>query len=131
MAILRESILSILSSLSEGGLITPNEFFTIASRNTVYKEFSRLVKDGKLLRLGCGIYSPPVIGKFGPRPPSTELVINSLSSIYGEIIMPNKTAEANALGLTTQVPIREVFLTSGRSRKLRLGNRVIELRHFD
>ena len=36
---------------------------------------------------------------------------------------------ANALGLTAQVPIREVFLTSGASRMLHLGNRCVELKH--
>ncbi len=38
-------------------------------------------------------------------------------------------AAANRLGLTTQVPMREVFLTSGRSRTLRLGSRVLEIKH--
>ena len=36
---------------------------------------------------------------------------------------------ANALGLTTQVPIRSVYLTSGPNRKLRLGELVVEFRH--
>jgi hypothetical protein len=36
---------------------------------------------------------------------------------------------ANALGLTTQVPTREVYLTSGPTRHLKLGSQVIELRH--
>src|SRR5271163_3043587 len=31
--------------------------------------------------------------------------------------------------LTTQVPIRSVYLTSGRSRTMNLGKQVIELRH--
>ena len=38
-------------------------------------------------------------------------------------------AAANALGLTTQVPVRSVYLTSGRSRKIHLGKQVVELRH--
>jgi hypothetical protein len=33
------------------------------------------------------------------------------------------------MGLTTQTPIREVFLTSGPSRVLHLGNRAVELKH--
>ena len=36
---------------------------------------------------------------------------------------------ANALGLTTQVPVRQVHLTSGPNRKLKLGGLVVELRH--
>ena len=37
---------------------------------------------------------------------------------------------ANALGLTMlQVPVRQVHLTSGPNRKLKLGGLVVELRH--
>jgi hypothetical protein len=36
---------------------------------------------------------------------------------------------ANELGLTNQVPVREIYLTSGRSRRLKIGAQVIELRH--
>ncbi|WP_255369610.1 DUF6088 family protein [Nitrosovibrio sp. Nv17] len=39
----------------------------------------------------------------------------------GEIVVPHGASAANALGLTRQVPIREVCLTSGRTRKLKLG----------
>jgi hypothetical protein len=35
----------------------------------------------------------------------------------------------NALGLTTQVPVKSVYLTSGRSRVLNLGRQAVELRH--
>ena len=43
--------------------------------------------------------------------------------------MPNGAAAANALGLTTQVPVRSVYLTSGRSRTLMMGKQSVELRH--
>ncbi len=36
---------------------------------------------------------------------------------------------ANVLGLTTQMPVERVFLTSGPSRTLTLGHARIELRH--
>jgi hypothetical protein len=47
----------------------------------------------------------------------------------GEQAVPHGAAAANELGLTTQVPVREVYLTSGPTRKLKLGNQVVELRH--
>lgn len=47
----------------------------------------------------------------------------------GEVIASSVAVAANALGLTTQVPIRFVYLTSGRSRKMNLGKQVVELRH--
>jgi hypothetical protein len=47
----------------------------------------------------------------------------------GEVAVSHGAADANALGLTTQVPVREVFLSSGPSRKLHLGKRIIDVRH--
>ena len=36
---------------------------------------------------------------------------------------------ANALGLTTQMPVGSVYPTSGHNRNLRLGEVAVELRH--
>ena len=68
-------------------------------------------------------------GRFGARPPSTQTVVEAIEAISGELVVPSGAAEANALGLTTQVPVREVFLTSGPSRKLRLGHQDVEFKH--
>jgi hypothetical protein len=55
--------------------------------------------------------------------------MEAIESTFGETVVPNGAAEANALGLTTQAPTREVYLTSGPSRLLKLGNREVELKH--
>ena len=47
----------------------------------------------------------------------------------GEIIVPIGSACSNILGLSTQVPVREVYLTNGESRVIMSGNQQIELRH--
>jgi hypothetical protein len=56
-------------------------------------------------------------------------VLSSLSALWGETIVPCGGMAANALGLTNQVPIRSVYLTSGPNRKLKLGELTVELRH--
>lgn len=129
MSQLAQSIFSQAQSLPEGGLLSPKEFLHLGSRAAIDQTLSRLAREGKLLRLGRGAYSLPVQGRFGVRPPSTEAVIEAIESTSGEIVVASGAAEANALGLTTQVPTREVFLTSGPSRRLKLGNREIELKH--
>jgi hypothetical protein len=58
-----------------------------------------------------------------------ERLIEELSAQRGETIVPSPATSANALGLTTQVPVRAVYLTSGRTRNLTLGKQVIELQH--
>lgn len=99
------------------------------ARAAVDQALTRLVREGKLLRVGRGAYAIPVISRFGSRPPSTESVVEAIESTGGEVIVASGATEANALGLTTQVPTREVFLTSGSTRKLCLGNRSVELKH--
>jgi hypothetical protein len=116
-------------SLPEGGLVLPKEFLHLGTRAAVDQALCRLVNEGKLLRVGRGIYSMPIQGRFGLRPPSTESVLQAIESASGEVVVANGAAEANALGLTTQVPVREIYLTSGPSRLLQLGNRMVELKH--
>jgi hypothetical protein len=82
-----------------------------------------------LLRAGRGIYVLPVESRFGARAPSTVKMVEGLANQRGETIVSHGAAAANALGLTTQVPMRAVYLTSGRSRQLKLGAQKIEFRH--
>jgi hypothetical protein len=129
MSRLTESILSAAEASPEGGLLSPKEFLHLASRAAVDQTLSRLAKEGRILRIGRGVYTRSVVGRFGVRPPSTQAVIEAIEAASGEVVVSHGAAEANALGLTTQVPTREVFLTSGSSRTLHLGQRVVELKH--
>ena len=128
MSPLAHSILSQAQSLPEGGLLSPKEFLHLGSRAAIDQSLSRMAREGKLLRVGRGSYALPIQGRFGVRPPSSESVMEALESASGETVVASGAAEANFLGLTTQVPTREVYLTSGPSRRLKLGNREIELK---
>ena len=129
MSHLAENILSAARTMPEGGLLSPKEFLHLGSRAAVDKTLSRLAQEGQLMRVSRGAYVAPCQGRFGARPPSTESVVQAIEASGGETVVANGAAEANALGLTTQVPTREVFITSGPSRKLQLGNRCVELKH--
>jgi hypothetical protein len=129
MSHITETILDAARAQPEGGVLSPRAFLHLGSRAAVDQALSRLAKAGQLLRVGRGAYALPVQGKFGPRAPSTEATVQGLAALFGETIVPSGAAEANALGLSTQVPVREVFVTTGRNRALKLGARSLELRH--
>lgn len=129
MSQLAHSILSQAQSLPEGGLLSPKEFLHLGSRAAIDQTLSRMAREGKLLRVGRGAYALPIQGRFGARPPSAQSVMEAMESTSGETVVASGASEANSLGLTTQVPTREVYLTSGPSRRLKLGNREIELKH--
>jgi hypothetical protein len=129
MSELATTILSFALTLPEGGLLSPKEFLHAGTRAAVDQTLTRLVRDGHLLRVGRGLYAMPIQSRFGARPPATQAIVEALEATQGEVIMASGATEANVLGLTTQVPIREVFLTSGASRILHLGNRTVEFQH--
>lgn len=129
MNTLPETILQQARSLPEGGVLSPKEFLHLGSRAAVDQAFSRLAKAGKLLRVARGTYAAPVASRFGARAPSPEKVVQALAEQRGETVVPHGASAANALGLTQQVPIREVYLTSGRTRKLKLGRSEVLVKH--
>lgn len=129
MNTLPETILQQARSLPEGGVLSPKEFLHLGSRSAVDQAFSRLAKASKLLRVARGAYAAPVSSRFGSRAPAPEKVVKALAEQSGEIVVPHGASAANALGLTQQVPIREVYLTSGRTRKLKLGCSEVLVKH--
>lgn len=129
MVTLPEAILQHARSLPEGGVLSPREFLHLGSRAAVDQAFSRLAKANELMRAGRGTYVRPISSRFGTRPPSPEKVVATFSTQRGEVIAPHGATAANALGLTQQVPIREAYLTSGRTRTLKLGQTEVLVKH--
>ena len=129
MLTLAKQVLEHASRLSEGAPLVAKELLHLGNRAAVDQVLSRLVKRGTLLKAGHGVYVRPVESKFGARAPSTVSLIEGLATQRGETIVSHGATAANSLGLTTQVPMRAIYLTSGRSRQLKLGAQKIELRH--
>ena len=65
------------------------------------------------MRVCRGVYMRPIETRFGLRAPTVEMAIDSLSALWGETIVPCGGAAANSLGLTLQIPVQPVYLTSG------------------
>lgn len=129
MKSLPESILFHAQSLPEGGVLSPKEFLHLGNRAAIDQALSRFAREGKLLRVARGTYVMPVSSRFGSRAPAPEKVVLALAAQNGEVVTPHGANAANALGLTQQVPIREVYLTSGRTRKIKLGKSEVTVKH--
>jgi Family of unknown function (DUF6088) len=129
IARLTERILSYAKALPEGAPIAAKSLLHLGNRAAVDQTLSRLVERGQLIRAGRGIYFLPITSRFGTRAPSVEQAVKGLANQRGEVIVVSGAAAANSLGLTEQVPVRLVYLTSGRSRTMNLGKQAVELRH--
>lgn len=123
-----ERIMEYAEGSPEATPIRPSALLHLGTRGSVNKALSRLARSGRLLRIYRGVYMRPIETRFGRCAPSVERSLRSLSDLWGETIVPNGGGAANWLGLTTQNPIRSVYLTSGRSRRLHFGKHPVELR---
>jgi hypothetical protein len=128
-ASLSTRILQITKEQPEGAPIAAKGLLHLGKRAAVNRALSRLAERGKLLRARRGVYLRPVESRFGIRAPSVKKVVEETKARSGETIVSSGAAAANHLGLTTQVPVRQVYLTSGPSRELRLGKQIVEFKH--
>ena len=126
---LSEGILRHARNLSEGVPVTAKGLLHLGSRTAVDQALSRLARCGELLRVERGFYVLPIKSRFGSRVPSLQNTLEAVATQRGERIAASGAMAANTLHLTTQVPVKPIFLTSGRSRKFKLGRQEIELRH--
>jgi hypothetical protein len=129
MKTLSERILAHAAELPEGTPLGAKELLHLGKRAALDQALSRLVRRGKLMRASRGIYVRPVQTKYGVRAPAAEKVVERIAHVRGETVAAHGAAVANALGLTTQVPTRLVFSTSGPSRRLKLGAQHVEMKH--
>jgi hypothetical protein len=83
----------------------------------------------ELMPISRGIYVRPVKTRFGMRAPAAEKVVERFAATRAETVVPHGASAANSLGLTTQVPTKLVYLTSGKSRKFKLGAQIVEMKH--
>ena len=68
----------------------------------------------------------PEIGLLSPSP---EAVAMAVAAKTNSRVMVSGAKAANLLGFSTQVPAQNVFLTDGRSHKIRIGNQLVVLKH--
>ncbi len=129
MQTIAKQVLNFTTLLPEGTPFVAKELLHLGARAAVDQVLSRMAKRGALLRAGRGIYVLPIKSRFGTHAPSTHKMVEELAGKRGETIVPHGAAAANALGLTTQVPMKSIYLTSGRNRSLKIGAQTVEFRH--
>ena len=129
MESLADMILERAGRLPEGTPVSAITFLDLGMKPAIRNTLLRMVRAQKLFRVGKGIYVVPVVSRFGSSAPSAHRFIEELSKQSGEDIVSSGATTANALGLTTQVPVQMVYWTSGRSRKFNLGKLILHLEH--
>lgn len=117
MAALSEQILEAAGKRPEGSLLAAKQFLGLGNRAAVDQALRRLTSRGKLVKITRGRYALPITSRFGSRPPAPEVVIAQLNREGAQQLVSSGAAAANALGLTTQMPVQQTCLARTRSQK--------------
>lgn len=115
-----------IGRLKPGDVFLPSDFKDLGTSTAIRKALSRLVETRRVERMGQGIYVIPKYDKvFGKVLPSIEQIANILAKKDHVKIKPSGQYALNKVGLSTQVPMRLVFLTTGHSKKIQVGKSAI------
>lgn len=84
-------------------------------------------KEGLISRISKGVYVKARKTRFGVLYPSAYELVTEIAKRDKAVIIPTGETAANQLGFSTQIPMTTSFLTSGSSRKLTMGKRMVIL----
>jgi hypothetical protein len=112
-----------------GWVFTPDSFKDLGTRSAIDLALMRHRDDSTIRQLARGLYDYPQIDKqLGPLQPSNDAIGQALAGRDATRLQPSGAYAANLLGLSTQVPMKVVYLTDGRSRTVQIGKRQIILK---
>jgi len=112
-----------------GSLFFPDDFSSFGSSEAVRKALERLEDKKVIFRIAQGIYTRPKKSELiGEVMPSAEEVAEAIIKRDKVRTIPTGSYALNALGLSTQIPMRIVLLTDGSPREVKIGKRTIKFK---
>lgn len=129
MKSIESNILEKIRKTTRGVLIFPEDFSQLGSSEAVRVALHRLEKDNVIYRVTQGIYVRPKTSKYiGQVLPTTEEIALGIAKRDKIKIAPTGGYALHALGLSTQVPMKAVWLTDGSPREIKIGKRTIKFK---
>ncbi|MBU3661334.1 MAG: hypothetical protein FGM14_15805 [Flavobacteriales bacterium] len=129
MQSIEEKIEKSIKSKARGMLLFGDDFMEFGSSDSIRQALVRLVSKGSIKRVAHGIYVRPVISSYiGEVMPTAEDVAQGIAKRDKIKIVPTGTYAMNLLGLSTQIPLKLIYLTDGAPREIQIGNRTIKLK---
>ena len=104
------------------------DFATGGNDVFISRLLSEFAEKGLLCRLSKGIYYKPVMTKFGVLMPNVQELVKAIARRDNAQVLPTGETAANLLGLSTQVPMNYVYLTSGSARKIMVGKKTVSFK---
>jgi len=123
------NVMSRIFAKGRGYVFSQATFLDLGSRDAVDHVLSRNTRTGLIRKLTRGLYDyPRKHPELGLVAPSIDVVVKALQDKDASRLQVSGAHAANLLGLSEQIPMKAVFLTDGRTRKVQLGRQTIILK---
>jgi hypothetical protein len=111
----QDQIKNRIDTFTNDKAFVPSDFADIARASTVKSALERLEKAGYIKRLIRGVYARPRYSDFLKEyiDPTPDEVVSALARNNRWIVVPSGDTALNALGLSTQIPARYEYVSSG------------------
>jgi hypothetical protein len=115
-----------VKNLPRGTIFFLQDIKVEGSDAAIRKIASQLVKEKVILRLAKGIYIyPREDSLLGTLKPSLEEVANAIARRDNIRLQPTSALALNKLGISTQIPMKQVYYTDGTQRSITIGKGTI------
>ena len=113
------------------GAFTSSDFSDIDNYKMISKSLETLDDKGIIKRARRGIYYIPKYNELLgiEEAPSINEIAKAIARQYNLIIIPSGNYALNLIGLSTQVPIKYVYITNGAYNEYEVGNNTIYFKH--
>ena len=108
-----------------GTLFFVSDFAKAGNDVFISRLLSEFVEKGLLCRLAKGVYYKPIQTRYGILYPEIADLVKAIARRDNAQVLPTGETAQNMLGLSTQVPMSYVYLTSGSARKIEVGPRTV------
>tara|TARA_A100000171_G_scaffold52718_1_gene72554 strand:+ start:5464 stop:6081 length:618 start_codon:yes stop_codon:yes gene_type:complete len=120
---------AIENRVNKGEIFFIADFTELGNYEAVRKSLQRLTKDKSIERIAKGIYFlPKKHERLGIIYPHAEQIAKAIAKRDKARIIPTGSTALNLLGLSTQIPLKVVYLTDGSARKIKVGKQTIEFK---
>lgn len=124
-----KQMITYLSKLPRGKIFFPENFKDFGSEEAIRQALHRIEKKEFLIRLAHGIYLyPKKDDMLGVLYPSLDEVARAIAKRDRTRIIPTGVQALNKLGLSSQIPMKAVYLTDGAAREIQVGKSTIKFK---
>jgi|ERR1700733_866791 len=130
---LRDKIENRIARKAGESVFLPREFADLSGETQVLRALHGLVRDGRLVRLGYGIYARAIVSRLSgepllSNPTGLRGAAREALTKLGVKWEPTEAERAYNEGRSTQIPVNPILRVKGRfSRRLSDGNTVLVL----